>query len=341
MSKSRSKAAPEPVELAWKRWAALALVDGESLADVIDAMVSEGIDEEEAAGVCARFYNSDGGFEAARWTAQQLKKLESILTVRQELEALAQLGTAIDRRSGLSRDEFLLDYYATNTPVILTDVCATWPARQRWTTDYLTGIFGDAEVEVMTGRDANPDYEQDADAHRTTMPFATFTKQVLSTEGNDAYMVANNDFLSTEVSAPLWADFTVDRRYLDPAERAAYFWFGPTGTVTPLHHDAMNILFNQVRGTKRFRLVSPLETHLLYNNLSVYSDVDPLDVDGERFPLFEQARQLELVIEPGESLFIPVGWWHHVESLDTSISVSFTNFAYPNDFELFDPDIAL
>jgi ribosomal protein L16 Arg81 hydroxylase len=38
-------------------------------------------------------------------------------------------------------------------------------------------------------------------------------------------------------------------------------------------------------------------------------------------------------VRPGDVLFIPVGWWHWVESLSPSVSVSFVNFSYPNTFD--------
>jgi ribosomal protein L16 Arg81 hydroxylase len=335
------KAAAEPVTMEWKRWAALSLIDGVPLAEIIDDMVAGGADEAAAAVVCASFFDDDGGFEAARWTAQQLKKLESILKMRQELEELGHIGSTIDRREGLGREEFLQQYYARNTPVILTDVCNDWPARSVWSPGYLASVLGEVDVEVMSGRDSDPDYERDADDHREVVSFAEFAAKVNEYKGNDTYLVANNEFLSTKAAEPLWSDFAVDPRYLDPAQRAAYLWFGPAGTITPLHHDALSVLFNQIVGRKRFRLISPLATHLLYNNISVYSDVDPLAVDDDRFPLFQEARQIIVTLEPGETLFVPVGWWHHVEALDLSISVSFTNFVFPNDVEIFDPDIAL
>jgi ribosomal protein L16 Arg81 hydroxylase len=66
--------------------------------------------------------------------------------------------------------------------------------------------------------------------------------------------------------------------------------------------------------------------------VSVYSEVDPDHVDHARHPRFGGVRSLEVLVHPGEALFIPVGWWHHVEALETSISVSFTNFLFPNTF---------
>ena len=40
---------------------------------------------------------------------------------------------------------------------------------------------------------------------------------------------------------------------------------------------------------------------------------------------------LETVIGPGEAIFLPVGWWHQVEALDLSASMSFTSFRRPNN----------
>jgi ribosomal protein L16 Arg81 hydroxylase len=39
---------------------------------------------------------------------------------------------------------------------------------------------------------------------------------------------------------------------------------------------------------------------------------------------------IETVIGPGDALFLPVGWWHAVEALSLSVSVSFTSFQRSN-----------
>ena len=56
------------------------------------------------------------------------------------------------------------------------------------------------------------------------------------------------------------------------------------------------------------------------------SEMDVDHYDAARFPLFAKAKEYRVVIQPGEMLFIPRGWWHHVRSLDKSISVS--NISY-------------
>jgi ribosomal protein L16 Arg81 hydroxylase len=48
---------------------------------------------------------------------------------------------------------------------------------------------------------------------------------------------------------------------------------------------------------------------------------------------------LEVVVEPGETVFLPLAWWHQVTSLDVSLSFSFTNLALPNHFSYENPSI--
>ena len=111
-----------------------------------------------------------------------------------------------------------------------------------------------------------------------------------------------------------------------------FLWLGPAGTVTPLHHDVDNVLFVQLHGEKMITLASPMQSHRMYNGISVYSEVDARAPDLVRHPLFAEVDLLRVTVRPGDVLFIPVGWWHQVESLSVSVSVSFVNFIYPNAF---------
>ncbi|XP_041134284.1 lysine-specific demethylase 8 [Polyodon spathula] len=104
-------------------------------------------------------------------------------------------------------------------------------------------------------------------------------------------------------------------------------WFGPGGTVSPLHQDPENNFLAQVVGSKYIRLYSPDETEKLYPHQSQLlhntSQVEVENPDLQRFPDFAKAQFQECVLHPGEVLFIPVKYWHYVRSLDISFSVSF------------------
>jgi hypothetical protein len=60
--------------------------------------------------------------------------------------------------------------------------------------------------------------------------------------------------------------------------------------------------------------------------------VDGGAVDLARFPGMQQANLIECTLEPGELLFLPIGWWHYVEGLEASVTMTYTNFLARNDF---------
>lgn len=104
-------------------------------------------------------------------------------------------------------------------------------------------------------------------------------------------------------------------------------WFGPAGTVTPLHHDPHYNLLAQVVGTKYVRLYHPKDSASLYSYQTGLtqnsSQVEIDDPDFEAHPEFANLLATECILQPGQMLFIPPGWWHYVKALSVSFSVSF------------------
>jgi ribosomal protein L16 Arg81 hydroxylase len=234
----------------------------------------------------------------------------------------------IERRQLLSREEFFVCYKAGSRPVIIVDGMKDWPAMTRWTPDYLDQVCGDETVQVMAARDSDANYEIHSDAHRTVMRFGDYVAKIKAAgQTNDFYLVAQNEFMKTAGARRLYDDIVAFPDYLDDRRDGYVFlWFGPGGTVTPLHHDTADIILAQVHGRKRVTMIPATQNACVYNNIGVYSEVDCEQPDFIRHPFYRYADKFVFDLNPGEALFIPVGWWHHVRALDVSISVSFTNF---------------
>ncbi len=104
------------------------------------------------------------------------------------------------------------------------------------------------------------------------------------------------------------------------------FWLGPAGTVTPLHCDYDDNIFAQVWGSKRIFLSPPHHDEFLYpseaNAILFGSPFDPEAPDYERFPLARQATMIECIVNPGDMLYVPAGWFHQVRALTFSLSAN-------------------
>ena len=101
-------------------------------------------------------------------------------------------------------------------------------------------------------------------------------------------------------------------------------WLG-NRTQVASHFDLSDNFAVVALGRRRFTLFPPEATRDLYvGPLNVtfagqpVSMVDPLAPDLERYPRYAAARETGLTVElgPGDALFIPSLWWHHVEATE-------------------------
>jgi hypothetical protein len=270
-------------------------------------------------------------------TQLDLRKREWLLETLERQRALSARDAAIERRAGLGSDEFLDRYYAANRPVILTGEMSGWPALAKWTPDYLKHAVGSKTIEFQGDRSKSDRFEIHKDAHRREMPFDQFIDLVSRPgAGNDAYLTAYNSARNTEAISALHPDLGFPEKFLNPDVEQPHgmMWIGPAGTLTSLHHDLTNNLIAQVVGRKRLLVLPAAEVGKLYNHLHVFSEISDLEDPAltlDRFPLLEHARFTEVTLMPGEMIFMPLAWWHQVRSIDFSVTVTYTNFRWPND----------
>ncbi|XP_030315464.1 bifunctional peptidase and arginyl-hydroxylase JMJD5 isoform X1 [Calypte anna] len=217
------------------------------------------------------------------------------------------------------RDNFLIP----QKPVILEGITDHWPCMKKWSVDYFCQVAGCRTVPVELG----PRYT-DEEWSQKLMTVSDFINQYIVNQNSVGYLAQHQLFdqipeLKEDISIPDYCclgegeedDITINA------------WFGPEGTVSPLHQDPQQNFLAQVFGRKYIRLYSPQdsenlyphESHILHNT----SQVDVDDPDLVKFPSFSKAAFQSCILMPGQVLFIPVKYWHYVRSLDTSFSVSF------------------
>lgn len=239
---------------------------------------------------------------------------------------------------------------AEGGPMVMTKALEDWPARhgdRAWSrVPYLLArtMGGRRLVPVEVGRSYT-----DEGWGQKIVTFREFLDEFLMKKnGNNIGYLAQHDLISqipalrNDIYIPDYC-FTSPPPPLKkpPGKEVAHLeepllnaWFGPAGTVSPLHTDPYHNILCQVVGKKYVRLYSPEESARLYPKGVGLDGIDMsntsnVDVEGEenemneKFALLREARYVETILEEGECLYIPVGWWHYVRSLTVSFSVSF------------------
>jgi histone arginine demethylase JMJD6 len=228
----------------------------------------------------------------------------------------------------------------TYQPIVVTDATTNWPAREKWTFDFFRALCGSQPV-IVTERLLNPSVVKKVrlDDFLNFVEFPPSSSLSKIATDTPLYLTHFSPFsrfpkLLEDFSQPYfiencYAGLTGQMRdwYFD---NFSWVFIGPAGTLSPLHVDLFgtHAWLAQIAGRKQFTLFPPQDGPYLYDG-----KVDPLNPDFERYPLFAQAKAHVTILEPGEVIFIPAGWVHHVVSLDTSISVTF-NYANASNLAL-------
>ena len=114
----------------------------------------------------------------------------------------------------------------------------------------------------------------------------------------------------------------------NPARSSINIWMGQPFVVAHCHYDGYHNFYAQLYGQKKFTLFRPTEWPGLYPYPFLHPSHAQAQVnlshlgEGKKFPLSYHLEAYEVVLNPGDILYMPPLWFHHVESLDVSISVN-------------------
>lgn len=232
---------------------------------------------------------------------------------------------AVEKKSGLTRSEFIKNYLEPGVPVVLTDATKDWPGRTKFTPEFFQKNYPDKNISI-----AGKSYK-----------LGTFIDLMLnSTKENPAPYPCKFDMgthfpeLMDDV-LPRFVYAMPDRighsllpkAALPGAATLEVFLGGPGGKFPYLHYDYLHLytFINQMYGDKEFTVYAPGQEKFVYADpenpwrSTVENHQEP---DFEKYPLFKKAEAIKVVVGPGETIFIPCGWWHTAKSLTPTVSIA-------------------
>ncbi|XP_022915704.1 hypoxia-inducible factor 1-alpha inhibitor-like isoform X2 [Onthophagus taurus] len=233
---------------------------------------------------------------------------------------------------------------------------------QKWNLEYLETHMGDADYTVYLSRNhkfkyfdekkvqkLNGDIGKGIDFMQPTkkvdMKLSEFIRRLKEWKRGDDRLYLQQG-LNNTVGPEIVRDFVNFNWEFCNGKQSKHNWgpltynlllIGMEGNVTPCHYDEQQNLFAQIYGYKRCILFPPSEFECLYpypvhHPHDRQSMVDFDKPDYSKFPKFKDAKAYESVLGPGEVLYIPVYWWHHIESIMRGGHTITVNFWYKSYF---------
>ncbi len=225
----------------------------------------------------------------------------------------------VEKRSGLTREEFKNEYLLPNRPVILTDFCADWPAKDKWTFEFLISEFGQLDVPLYDSSFSAP-----GKTYMSPTKYMKFGEylQIIRSEPTDLRMFLFNIFkeapdLIKDVKRPTIMDGFINEY--------PFMFFGGQGSSVKMHYDidCSNVFLTQFQTKKKITLFSPDQSKYLYHlPFTVASMIDMDRPNMDKYPALQKVSGWEAIIDHGETLFIPSRYWHYIQYLEGGYSLA-------------------
>jgi ribosomal protein L16 Arg81 hydroxylase len=228
----------------------------------------------------------------------------------------------------ISRKEFYKQYYNPQNPVVLKGLWKKYPAYTKWTMDFFKETMGDIEVALYGNR--KDDISKTLQKPNAKMRFNEYLN-LIELEPTDLRLFL---FPVFKYKPELLNDFgypDIVKGYI----KIPFMFFGPTNSIVRMHQDIdmSNVFLTQFHGSRKVTLFSPDQSELLYRlPFNVHSTVDVDNPDYETYPALNYVKGVSTVLEHGDTLFMPSGYWHHIQYLEGGFGLSVRTVA--NNWEM-------
>ena len=224
-------------------------------------------------------------------------------------------------------EEFQKTFYEPQKPVVIKSMAKAWPAYTKWNWDYFKKLVGDQKVALYNNikSDAYTPINT-ADDYKT---FGEYIDTIRS--GPAAWRIFL--FNIFDHAPGLIKDFTWPEHLMKGfVKKFPMLFVGGASSITHMHFDIdlSNIFHTQFIGKKRVLLFPFEEQHKLYRkpfevlsmaDFSHYHNAES-KIDYNQFPAIKTAKGYEVILDHGDTLFMPAGYWHHMEYLESGFAMS-------------------
>ncbi len=213
-----------------------------------------------------------------------------------------------------------------NHPAVISDLVSDWKAFKEWIKE--DGKLDPKGLIARCGGQHLVDVVSTSTGVRSKTQLGVFLEEWGSQSGYLKDWHYRLDGAGEAAPTPKWFRDDWLNEYLVHVGVTDYhfIYLGPKSSRTLLHADVLNTYSWSVNvcGRKRWLLLPPEQTHLLYDEWGEETARDfftrhEARHDARRFPNLRLAKPLEVIQLPGEAIFVPAGWFHTVENLDDEV----------------------
>lgn len=244
---------------------------------------------------------------------------------RKKLNITAMKLHPVDVVDRISPEQFRKNYYDKQKPVIIKNLSQDWKAHKKWDWDYINYCAGHKMVGVYNN--VKSDAYTPINKADGEMLFSEYLEKVRKGPLQLRIFLFNifkhapelkNDFKYPDELIPGFL------------KKYPMLFVGGQGSVTHMHFDMdmSHVLHTQFLGRKRVLLFDFNQQEKLYRlPFSVLSMVNFKGYyknwqDEEKYPALQQLEGYDFAMEHGDTLFMPAGYWHHMEYIDAGFAMS-------------------